>query len=230
MLVELINITKYYETPGTSIRNMVLDDVSLSIGDHETISVIGPSGSGKSTLLNILGTLDQPSSGKVMMNGVDLTLMNEKGIANLRNQIIGHVFQLHYLLPQLTLLENVLLPTLAASDKPNRMKTLDWASTLITRVGLWDHRSHFPHQMSVGECQRGAVVRALINEPKILLCDEPTGSLDAINAEMVGDLLLELNRELGIALVIVTHSVELSLKMAYRYQLTSGRITRIQGG
>ena len=228
ILAELHNISKYYEQPGTSNRNFVLDQISLSIRENETIAIIGPSGSGKSTLLNLLGTLDRPSSGKIILNGMDTGKMNDNQVADIRSHFIGYVFQLHYLLPQLTLLENVLLPLLARQDNPDRLAIHQRALQLIERVGLSDHIHQFPFSMSVGECQRAAVVRALINQPRLLLADEPTGSLDAENADQLGNLLVELNQELQIALIVVTHSTDLSKRMQTNYKLSSGKLHRVE--
>ena len=225
MLAELQHITKFYEQPGSSIRNQVLDDISLQIAENERIAIVGPSGSGKSTLLNILGTLDKPTSGKVQLEGKDVDVMNENQLAEIRNTLVGFVFQMHHLLPQLTLLENVLLPLLPQKDKTNLKSAQERALKLIERVGLSDHIRQFPSQLSVGECQRTAVVRALINQPKLLLADEPTGSLDADNASQLAQLLIELNREQNVALVIVTHSMELAGKMDKIYQLREGKLS-----
>ena len=228
MLAELIQISKYYDQPGTHIRNMVLDQVLLAVSENETVAIIGPSGSGKSTLLNLLGTLDRPSSGKIFLNGKEAGEMDDKQLADIRTCFIGHVFQLHYLLPQLTLLENVLLPLLARKDKPDQQAMQKRAHKLIERVGLSDHIHQFPYSMSVGECQRAAVVRALINHPRLLLADEPTGSLDSENADQLGKLLVELNREQQIALVVVTHSTELAMLMQTKYKLSSGKLHRVE--
>ena len=228
MLAELQNVSKYYPQPGSSNQNLVLDRVCLSIQENETIAIIGPSGSGKSTLLNLLGTLDRPSSGKIIMDRKDAGEMNDNQLADIRTHFIGHVFQMHYLLPQLTLLENVLLPILARRDKPDQKASQKRALQLIKRVGLTDQIHQFPYSMSVGECQRAAVVRALMNQPRLLLADEPTGSLDAENAEMLGKLLVELNREQQIALVVVTHSNDIAGLMKTRYKLSSRKLHRVE--
>jgi len=224
MLAELQNITKYYEQPGSNIRNLVLDDISLQIAGNERIAIVGPSGSGKSTLLNILGTLDKPNSGNVLLQDSPINEMNENRLAEIRNAFLGFVFQTHHLLPQLTLLENVLLPLLPQKDKSKLKSSNERALHLINRVGLSNHLHQFPSQLSVGECQRTAVVRALINEPQLLLADEPTGSLDAANADQLAGLLAELNREQNVALVIVTHSMELAAKMDKVYHLREGKL------
>ena len=224
MLAELQHITKYYELPGSSIKNLVLHEITIQIDNNERIAIVGPSGSGKSTLLNILGTLDKPSSGKVLLDGALADQMDENRFAEIRNTFIGFVFQMHHLLPQLTLLENVLLPVLPLNDKNILNLSKQRALKLIDRVGLSSHIRHFPSQLSVGECQRTAVVRALINKPKLLLADEPTGSLDAENATQLAQLLSELNREENVALVLVTHSMELAAKMDKIYQLREGKL------
>jgi len=225
MLAELQHITKYYQEPGSDIRNQVLDDISMQINDNESIAIVGPSGSGKSTLLNILGTLDRPSSGKVLLQGNATDTMNENKLSEIRNSFVGFVFQMHHLLPQLTLLENVLLPLLPQKDKTILKSANERALKLIARVGLSGHLRKYPSQLSVGECQRTAVVRALINQPRLLLADEPTGSLDASNADHLAALLAELNREENVALVIVTHSMELAGKMDKIYHLREGKLS-----
>ena len=224
MLAELQHITKHYEQPGSLIRNQVLYDISLQIEDNERIAIVGPSGSGKSTLLNILGTLDSASSGKVILNNELIEQVSEIRLSEIRNTFIGFVFQMHHLLPQLTLLENVLLPLLPQKDKNILKSAHERALHLIERVGLSEHRQKYPAQLSVGECQRTAVIRALVTQPRLLLADEPTGSLDSANANQLATLLTELNREQKVALVLVTHSMELASKMDRIYQLREGRL------
>jgi len=224
MLAELSQITKYYEQKDSSVRNHVLQEISLQVANNERIAIVGPSGSGKSTLLNILGTLDLPSSGKVLLEGAAVDQMPEIQLAGLRNTFLGFVFQMHHLLPQLTLFENVMLPVLPRKDKIATKAAGQRAVHLIERVGLIDHMHQYPSQLSVGECQRAAVVRALINQPRLLLADEPTGSLDAASAEKLSTLLAELNREQNVAMVIVTHSMALAAKMDKVYQLREGRL------
>ena len=224
MLAELQHITKHYEQPGSLIRNQVLYDISLQIEDNERIAIVGPSGSGKSTLLNILGTLDSASSGKVILNNELIEQVSEIRLSEIRNTFIGFVFQMHHLLPQLTLLENVLLPLLPQKNKNILKSAHERALHLIDRVGLSEHRQKYPAQLSVGECQRTAVIRALVTQPRLLLADEPTGSLDAANANQLATLLTELNREQKVALVLVTHSMELASKMDRIYQLREGRL------
>ena len=224
MLAELKQVTKYYGLPGSTQGRKVLHEISLQVAENDKIAIVGPSGSGKSTLLNILGTLDRPTSGKVMLKGISVDEMDENRLAETRNKDIGFVFQMHYLLPQLTLLENVLLPLLPQKDKAIQKTAHDRALLLIDRVGLSQYRDKFPAQLSGGECQRTAVVRALINQPRLLLADEPTGSLDSENASQLANLLTELNKEQGVALVIVTHSMELATKMDQVYKLHEGSL------
>ena len=224
MLAELQNVSKLYGQQGSDVSNRILDQISLTIDEHESLAIVGPSGSGKSTLLNILGTLDYPSSGKVIINGTSMDVLDADQLAIIRNQFIGFVFQQHHLLPQLNLIENVLLPALPVKDRAKKKNATDRAFQLIERVGLKNQIHRRPVQLSVGECQRAAVVRALINQPRLLLADEPTGSLDAGNASQLGQLLAELNREQNLAVVVVTHSLEMASRMEKIYQLTSGKL------
>lgn len=232
MLLELTNVSKRFEAPDGASALPILDGISLEIRRGESLAVIGPSGSGKSTLLQIMGTLDQPSSGKVTLLGKDISSLDEAGLAEVRNRQIGFVFQFHYLLPQCTVLENVLVPTLAwppsgASQdlqRPQHETATARAERLLRRVGLGERFSHRPGQLSGGERQRVAVVRALINQPQLLLADEPTGALDSTSAEALAQLLLELNREEGVALVVVTHARDLAQRMSRVFELSRGRL------
>lgn len=217
MLLALQNVAKRYE----SIE--VLHDVSLQLAESESVAIVGPSGSGKSTLLNLMGALDRPTSGHVLFDGQDLTAQTDNELAALRNRKIGFVFQLHHLLPQCTILENVLIPAMA-NPTTNMDDVLTRAERLLDRVGLKQRQTHRPGQLSGGERQRTAVVRALINQPKLLLADEPTGSLDHASAENLGKLLVELNREEGVAVVVVTHSLELAKRMSRRFELKDGKL------
>jgi ABC-type lipoprotein export system ATPase subunit len=222
MLLELKNISKQYETPSGENRLTVLRDVSLSVGQRETLAIVGPSGSGKSTLLNIIGALDRPTSGTVMFDGRYLAELNDSDLASIRNLEIGFVFQLHHLLPQCTVLENILVPTIPAGRSARDRAVLDRAKALLARVGLESHTRHFPAQLSGGELQRVAVVRALINRPKLVLADEPTGSLDRDSAENLGRLLVELNTEEDLTLIVVTHSAFLGNLMNRTFLLKNG--------
>ncbi len=218
MLLELTSVRKSYSSPPVE----VLRDIHFQLADGEAVAIVGPSGSGKSTLLNILGALDRPTQGRVLFDGRDLSALTEPELAAIRNQQIGFVFQLHHLLPQCSVLENVLLPTLAAATPdpaaPER------AAQLLERVGLQHRLEHRPGQLSGGECQRVAVARALINRPRLLLADEPTGALDHANAVSLGQLLIELNKEQGVALVVVTHSLELAARLPRRLELRDGAL------
>jgi lipoprotein-releasing system ATP-binding protein len=224
MQLELQNIHKsYYNNLRTPQRD-VLNDISLGINSGDSIAIVGPSGSGKSTLLNIMGTLDIPSSGKVVFNHSDITTLSEPLLADIRNQKIGFVFQMHHLLPQLNLMENVLLPTIPQKDKTKKKAAITRAKELLNTVGLTDKWHQLPGQLSVGECQRAAVVRALINEPELILADEPTGSLDHDNALLLGELLLKIKKDYSLTMVLVTHSLELANLMNTTYKLINGKL------
>ena len=221
-LLEVKGVHKHYEGPGSLRRVSVLKGVDFTIETGMTVAVLGPSGSGKSTLLNILGGLDRPSLGSVAVKGRDLSGLSDKNLAALRNQEIGFVFQRHLLLPQCTVWENVLIPTLPAlrNDAENAARAAD----LIDRVGLTERTHYCPGELSGGERQRVAVVRALINRPSLLLADEPTGSLDQASSLNLVKLLLDMNRESGTALILVTHSLEAAGQMQERFFLRGGRL------
>lgn len=223
-VVELSDVVKSFPRGDGAEPVSVLKGISLSIENGEAVSIVGPSGSGKSTLLNIVGTLDQPSSGRLMIDGEAVHELDEVALADFRNQRLGFVFQSHHLLPQCTVLENVLVPTLAARDPRIREAASERAPQLLKRVGLESRMDHRPAQLSGGECQRVAVVRALINQPKILLADEPTGALDGQSATALSELLLELNREDGVTLIVVTHSMVLAEKMGRIFELKDGAL------
>ena len=226
MLLKLENIVKTYDQTETSSPQNILNAITLQIEKGDAIAVTGPSGSGKSTLLNIMGGLDKPSSGNIYLDGQDLSKCSDKELAAIRNRDVGFIFQLHHLLPQCTVLENVLIPTIPAK-RDNSSDTTKRAKRLLERVGL-DHRLyHRPGQLSGGECQRTAFIRALINRPKLVLADEPTGSLDNIAAEKLGRLLIDLNREENVALVVVTHSIELARQLNTVYRLHEGVLEKI---
>ena len=221
-LLDLVNITRRYDSPDGAGALTVLDQVSLEVTRGEALAIIGPSGSGKSTLLQIIGTLDRPTSGTVSLDGQDLSGLNDLQIAAVRNRQIGFVFQSHYLLPQCTVWENVLVPTLASTDAALRKGAEERADRLLKRVGLVERKTHRPGELSGGERQRVAVVRALINQPQLLLADEPTGSLDHASAQALGQLLLDLNREEGVTLIVVTHALELARRMGRVLELRDG--------
>lgn len=225
-VLELEHVTRRYDSPSEAAVVEVLDDICLSVGAGESIAVTGPSGSGKSTLLNIMGALDRPSSGTIRLAGKDLSSLSDTELSRVRSEQVGFVFQMHHLLPQCTVLENVLVATVplgGAGDAPERAKKL------LGRVGLGERLSHPPGRLSGGECQRVAVVRALINRPALLLADEPTGSLDRVSAGALMDVLEELHRECGTTLVVVTHADEIAGRMTKRYSLADGRLSERSG-
>jgi lipoprotein-releasing system ATP-binding protein len=199
----------------------VLDRANLEMAGGEAVAIVGPSGSGKSTLLHLIGTLDRPDSGSIEIDGRDPLALPEPELARFRNRSIGFVFQDHHLLPQYSVLENVLLPTLAFRHDSRAAR--ERAGELLRGVGLEHRLGHRPAQLSGGERQRVAVARALINRPSLLLCDEPTGSLDTKTAEAVSDLLLELHRSEAAMLIVVTHSPDLAGRFERRYALEDGR-------
>jgi len=233
--LQLKDVTRQFPAADSGVLT-VLHGISLDVSAGESVAVVGPSGSGKSTLLQIIGTLDRPTSGQVLFEGVDVAALDPHAIAAVRNRMIGFVFQAHYLLPQCTVLENVLVPTLAkAKDATAELTRLvgkapdgkegmeDRARRLLQRVGLDARVGHFPAQLSGGESQRVAVVRALINSPRLLLADEPTGSLDHAAALSLTQLLVQINKEEGATLIIVTHSRELAKQMGRELELQDGR-------
>ena len=225
MLLQLQNITKGYGEPGTHSYRPVLQNLNLEIGKAERIAIVGPSGSGKTTLLNLVGALDQPESGKILFEGTEISGYDKKQLAAFRNKNLGFVFQLHHLMPQLTLWENVLLPLLASGQKiTDEQKSR--AEYLIQKTGIENQKNQKPSEMSGGECQRTAVVRALINKPALLLADEPTGALDQENATALTDLLIQLSQEENITLVTVTHSVEMAERMEKKYVLRNGELVQ----
>ncbi len=221
-MLELIHVAKDYPSPGRVGSATVLKDITLKVSRGESVAMVGPSGSGKSTLLNIIGALDRPSHGKVLLNGKDLGELGDSTLAKLRNSRIGFVFQLHHLLPQCTVLENVLLPTIAPGNSKLRKQARTRATELFERVGLTGLENHRPGELSGGQRQRAAVVRALINRPELLLADEPTGSLDADSAQDISDLLVELNRSEQVTLIVVTHWANLAEKMEKVLYLADG--------
>ena len=221
-MLELIDVSKSYDWPGQEGALSVLKNITLKVDKGESVSIVGPSGSGKSTLLNIIGALDRPSSGRVLLDGRDLAGLGDDELSRIRNREVGFVFQLHHLLPQCTVLENVLVPTLAEKNGESRKAVEERASMLLERVGLSEWSRHRPGELSGGQRQRAAVVRALINKPKLLLADEPTGSLDKESADNIGRLLVELNRSEGAALIVVTHSVTLAANMGRVLELNDG--------
>ncbi|HEY3897229.1 MAG TPA: ABC transporter ATP-binding protein [Chthoniobacter sp.] len=223
MLLEIQNLNKTYRAPDGGDAVEVLRGVDLRMEAGETLSVTGPSGSGKSTILNVLGALDKADSGEVIVDGRDVEKLKGDELAAYRNTTVGFIFQLHHLLPQCTILENVLVPTLAAS-KDKRSAARGRAEELLEAVGLKHRLNHRPGELSGGERQRVAVARALINEPKLLLADEPTGALDRVNAERLVDLLVEINRSRGVTLIMVTHAPDLAERMKRVMELRDGKL------
>ena len=220
-LLQLIDITKTYQS-STQSQTPVLKGVSLKLDSADALAIVGPSGSGKSTLLNIIGTLDRPTSGQVLLDGHDISLLDDNECANIRNHQIGFVFQDHHLLSQCTVLENVLVPTLVNKNRNSRNSAAPRALDLLERTGLKHRLSHRPGQLSGGERQRVAVVRALINQPKLLLADEPTGSLDEKSSQNLIELLVELNHREQVALIVVTHARPLASRMGRVLELKDG--------
>jgi len=219
--LQLTGVRKSYPTAAGELS--ILSGVDLALARGEALAITGPSGAGKSTLLYIIGTLESPTAGSVRVLGQDPFSLGRNALARFRNASVGFVFQEHYLLPQCTVLENVLIPTLAGQGAgPSAQER---ARALLDRVGLAGRVGHRPAELSGGERQRVAICRALINRPPLLLADEPTGSLDRHTAESVGTLLLELSREEHAMLIVVTHSGELAARLPRRYELVDGRLT-----
>ena len=214
-LISAFDLKKEYDTPVGVLE--ILRSVQLIIRKGEIVFITGKSGSGKSTLLHLLGGLDRPSQGKILFEGKDMTEMSEKELAKIRGRSIGFVFQFYHLLPELTVYENVFLPTLIAG-KPNKV----WVKEMLKRVRLWNRRTHFPSELSGGEQQRVAIARALVNHPAVVLCDEPTGNLDNENAASVMALIHELNAQEGQAFLIVTHDEEMASRYQRTYRLHEG--------
>lgn len=227
MLIEISQLTKTYRATDGGDSVAVLHDLDLQVAPGETAAILGPSGCGKSTLLNIIGALDRADSGTIRIAGQELGKLDEAGLARFRNETVGFVFQLHHLLPQCTMLENVLVPTLA-QPKGDADARQARAEKLLAAVGLSHRLHHRPGQLSGGERQRAAVARALINEPKLLLADEPTGALDRENSAKLADLLLEMNRTHGLPVVMVTHAVDLARRMQRVLELVDGKLVEVR--
>lgn len=223
--LKLNQISREYAAPSGGAL-AVLRNIDLEIPAGASAAIVGPSGSGKSTLLQIIGTLDRPTHGQVCLDGRDAAALPEPELASIRNRKLGFVFQSHHLLPQCTVWENVLVPTLAGNlPEPGPETIVQRAERLLKRAGISERKHHRPGQLSGGERQRVAVVRALINRPGLLLADEPTGALDQASAGEVGQLLLELNREEGVTLIVVTHALDLARKMNQVYTLHGGKLS-----
>lgn len=213
-MLKVDHISKEYPTPAGALR--IVDDVSLELPHGSAVSIMGPSGSGKSTLLYMIGALEPPSSGTITLDDQNPFLLDAKKLAAFRNQRIGFVFQDHCLLPQCSVIENVLTPTLVS---PPNGSLVDRARDLLNEVGLAQRIDHHPAQLSGGEKQRVALARALIMKPRLLLCDEPTGNLDQKSAEVVANMLLEIHRQAKTILIVVTHSSDLASRFPQRFEL-----------
>lgn len=219
---ELIQVQQLFKSYGNGTKRVeVLKGVDLTFPQGEKAAIVGASGVGKTTLLHILGTLDRPSTGKVLYEGKDIFALNERDLSFFRNREIGFVFQFHHLLPEFNALENTMIPCLIQGI-PKR-EAASRAEAILTLVGLKERLSHKPGELSGGEQQRVAVARALVLEPKVLLADEPTGNLDTKTGESVFDLLQELNRIKGVTLIVVTHNLKLAEKLSRRIQLIDGK-------
>ena len=224
-MLEVVNLSKEYQTPRGPLP--ILSNVSLSLGRGDAVAVMGPSGSGKSTLLYILGALEPPTSGTVTLGGQDPFRLKGKELAAFRNREVGFVFQDHCLLPQCSVVENVLTPTLVANGDDGDAGAR--ARALLEQVGLAERLQHRPAELSGGEKQRVALARALVMRPRLLLCDEPTGNLDREAADVVASLLLELHRQKEAALVVVTHSAELAARFPARFRLSERQLRKDEG-
>ena len=219
-MLEVNNVSKEYLTAAGALP--VLSEIDLSLKPGDSISIVGPSGSGKSTLLYIIGGLEPPTSGTVRLNGTNLYGMDESGVAAFRNRKVGFVFQDHHLLPQCTVLENVLIPTLVALGRREDYEAR--ARELLEQTGLGARLNHRPNELSGGEKQRVALARALVCKPPLVLCDEPTGNLDAESTENVFRLLLELHRTQNTILIVVTHNLELACRLQIRYRIRDRKL------
>ncbi|MEQ1723403.1 MAG: ABC transporter ATP-binding protein [Pseudobdellovibrio sp.] len=218
-IIEVENLSKSYVTGSSNLE--VLKEISFSIQQGEAVCLLGTSGAGKSTLLQIIGTLDRPTSGKVMYQGEDVFSLNDESLAQFRNKKMGFVFQFHHLIQEMTAVENIMLPALIAGDDPaeSKIEAMKW----LEFMGLSDRAEHFPPQLSGGELQRVAIARALIKKPEVLLADEPTGNLDSENSQKIQDLFFELRNKLGLTLVVVTHDMNFANKFPRVFKVKDGR-------
>ena len=224
-MIKIENLSKSYETPGGTVR--VLEGLDLMVDSGAAVAVVGPSGSGKTTLLNLLGCLDRPDSGSIRIAGREITGLPPQEVGRFRNRSLGFVFQQHYLLPQLNVLENVLVPRLAGGWEETPAETEIRARILLDKTGLSHRLGHMPWQLSGGEKLRCAVARALVNQPSLVLADEPTGLLDQAAAERVADLLMDLNRDQGVTMIVVTHNIPLARRIGRTYELAHGRLREV---
>jgi lipoprotein-releasing system ATP-binding protein len=221
-VLKVENVSKEYPTPNGPLK--IVSDISLQLARGDALSIMGPSGSGKSTLLYMMGALEPPTSGTVTLDGKNPFQLKEKDLAAFRNREIGFIFQDHCLLPQCSVIENVLTPTLVSSSDGHDTER---ARQLLTEVGLKDRLEHRPAELSGGEKQRVALARALVMKPQLLLCDEPTGNLDHKAANVVASLLLELHQQQQTILVVVTHNAELAARFPLRYELTDQQLRKL---
>lgn len=222
-LIHALEVSKSYNHSGSHI--VVLNRLTFNLGHGETLSIVGASGIGKSTLLHILGTLDRPDSGQLNYSGMNVLQLDDRRLARFRNRTIGFVFQFHHLLPEFTALENTMMPALIGGLERKTARTA--AESILVRVGLADRLKHRAGELSGGEQQRVALARALVQQPSILLADEPTGNLDRENSEQVHTLLMELNEEMGMALVVVTHNMELAALVSRRVTIVDGALREL---
>lgn len=230
-LLQLKSVSKTFAGQEGAAALPILRELDFEAAAGSSTAIVGPSGSGKSTLLHLLGSLDSPNAGEILFEGVKLDGLGGDALAEFRNRKIGFVFQSHHLLPQCSAIENVLVPSLARNRSQSEQEALQQrALQLLERVGLKERAHHRPAQLSGGERQRVAVVRALILEPQLLLADEPTGALDRSSALALGDLLVELNRELGVTLIVVTHSMDLARRMGKIFELRDGKLCPVSSG
>jgi lipoprotein-releasing system ATP-binding protein len=223
--IEVAGLSKIYETPGEAVR--VLEGLELMVAAGEAVAIIGPSGSGKTTLLNLLGALDRPSGGSIRIAERDISGFTAPEASRFRNRSLGFVFQQHHLLPQLSVLENVLVPRLAGDWEETAAESENRARALLGKVGLEHRMDHLPWQLSGGEKLRTGVARALVNRPRLLLADEPTGLLDQAATDQVAGLLLQLNREEGVTMVVVTHNTALAHKIGRTFELLQGKLKEV---
>lgn len=223
VMIELVNVTKVYKTGRFEV--IALNNVSMKIEDGEFIAIMGPSGSGKTTLLNLIGCLDKPTKGKIIIDGIDTSQLTDKQLTEFRRDKIGFIFQQYYLIPTLTALENVELPMIFKGIP--RSERIRRAKELLSLVGLGREMNRMPNELSGGQQQRVAIARALANNPSILLCDEPTGNLDRKSGKVVMDLIKKLNEERGVTVVLVTHDAEVARYAERVVRIVDGRITDV---
>ena len=222
--IQILNLTKEYSEGPDRNSVQVFSNLSLSVERGKSLAIVGPSGSGKSTLLNLVGAMDRPTRGDILIDGKKISSFTEEESARFRNLRIGYIFQSHHLLPALTAVQNIMIPALAGHTDIKNEELEDKANGLLKKVGLSHRANHLPGELSGGERQRVAVARALINQPQILLADEPTGALDQQNANVLIDLLLQLKQDFETTLLVVTHSLKLAKKMDLVWALNDGKL------